>query len=205
MNELQNARNWFESLDLSTITEENSVKTDVMKYEVSLGQYKGTFYMVSLSPQQKACGRRSLGDLVARGCDKESLRSGFERFIAKMEQKAQRREDMKNAKRQARESFVNPYKVGDFLYSSWGYEQTNREFYQVLEVGNNSLKVREVAQNRERNHHDSGTCSPVKDSFIGEAKWLTIQVRPTYHTIPSPIHGNLYPYEGKPIYFSDGY
>lgn len=42
---------------------------------------------------------------------------------------------------------VNKYgvKVGDLFHSSWGYDQTNVEFYQVIAlVGETSVRVREV-------------------------------------------------------------
>lgn len=36
-------------------------------------------------------------------------------------------------------------KLGDLFYSSWGYEQTNVDFFQVVEiVGSSSVRVREV-------------------------------------------------------------
>jgi hypothetical protein len=36
-------------------------------------------------------------------------------------------------------------KVGDLFYASWGYEQTNVDFFQVIElVGESSVRVREV-------------------------------------------------------------
>lgn len=36
-------------------------------------------------------------------------------------------------------------KVGDLFYTSWGYEQTNVNFFQVIElVGKSSVRVREV-------------------------------------------------------------
>ena len=37
-------------------------------------------------------------------------------------------------------------KVGDILYSSWGYDQTNIDFYQVTAVGVHSVKIREIEQ-----------------------------------------------------------
>ena len=42
---------------------------------------------------------------------------------------------------------VNKYgvQVGDIFWSSWGYEQTNNDFFQVIElVGSSSVRVREV-------------------------------------------------------------
>lgn len=40
---------------------------------------------------------------------------------------------------------VHGVKVGDLFYTSWGYEQTNVDFFQVVElVGSSSVRVREV-------------------------------------------------------------
>jgi hypothetical protein len=203
-NEADKTRQWLASLDLDNMQNNDIERAELYKYEVGIMRGEKVFYLFTRSPQQKSMGRRSLGTTNARG-DKEAISQGIERFISQMEAKAGRRTAQRDAKRQARAEFVNPYKVGDFLYSSWGYEQTNREFYQVIEVGNNSLKIQEVAQNRTRDGYDSGHCSPIRDSFVKPAQWVTIQVATTYHSVPSPIHGNLYAYEGKPVYFSDGY
>lgn len=46
---------------------------------------------------------------------------------------------------------VNKYgvKVGDLFYCSWGYEQTNVDFFQVIAlVGESSVRIREVAPKR---------------------------------------------------------
>lgn len=40
----------------------------------------------------------------------------------------------------------NPYKVGDVFHYSWGWEQTNCEFWQVVEVKGSSIVLREIAQ-----------------------------------------------------------
>lgn len=36
--------------------------------------------------------------------------------------------------------------VGDILYSSWGYDQTNVDFFQVVSVTKASVRVREIAK-----------------------------------------------------------
>ena len=36
------------------------------------------------------------------------------------------------------------FKIGDFVVNTWGYEQTNVEFYEVIEVKNKSILVQEV-------------------------------------------------------------
>ena len=47
-----------------------------------------------------------------------------------------------------KEERVNIYgiKVGDVFYSSWGYDQTNVNFFQVVEIKEKMVKIREIAQ-----------------------------------------------------------
>jgi hypothetical protein len=39
-------------------------------------------------------------------------------------------------------------KVGDILYSSWGYDQTNIEFFKVVKVSEFSVWIQEVGAAR---------------------------------------------------------
>lgn len=60
-------------------------------------------------------------------------------------------------------------KEGDILYSSWGYEQTNIDYYQVTKViGKRTVEIREIGQRREETNFMQGNCWPVKDRFINE-------------------------------------
>ncbi len=43
----------------------------------------------------------------------------------------QKAKDYKDQKRQQRKEFKHDFKAGDILVSSWGYDQTNVDFYQV--------------------------------------------------------------------------
>jgi hypothetical protein len=56
------------------------------------------------------------------------------------------------------------------LYSSWGYDQTNVDFYQVTKlVGKNTVEVRAIGNNI--TDHDgwaSGKCVPAIDNFTGQ-------------------------------------
>jgi len=76
------------------------------------------------------------------------------------ETKAQRRADAK-AKPIAIEA-------GDILQTCWGYDQTNREFFQVIEVKGCFAILREVAQASEETGFTTGDCVPQSDTFIGE-------------------------------------
>lgn len=58
--------------------------------------------------------------------------------------------------------------VGDIFVCSWGYDQTNIDYYKVLEVKNKSVVIAEVAQTRNYTGHMQGTCMPVVDSVVGQ-------------------------------------
>lgn len=59
--------------------------------------------------------------------------------------------------------------VGHILYSSWGYEQTNIDWYQVTKViGKCFVEVRKIGAVIDQNGWERGTCTPRADEFIGE-------------------------------------
>jgi hypothetical protein len=59
--------------------------------------------------------------------------------------------------------------IGSILYSSWGYEQTNIDFYEVTKlIGKCTVELRELAQIAEQ--HDycafSGKTRPIPSNYI---------------------------------------
>lgn len=58
------------------------------------------------------------------------------------------RHEAQQLRRAARAAFRHTLKEGDLLYTSWGYEQTNIEFFQVVTVKEKSVIVREIAQDK---------------------------------------------------------
>jgi hypothetical protein len=99
---------------------------------------------------------------------KERLDSYIERFVeinkaaikAKMDRKAEQK------KRDA-EVIV---KVGDIFCNAWGYDQTNVDYYQVVQVKAKSVLVREIGSEHVAGSGGFMCCDvrPVKDSFKGE-------------------------------------
>ena len=56
-----------------------------------------------------------------------------------------RKEEPKEKKQKAEKKNVFGVKIGDIFSASWGYEQTNNDFFQVIAlVGEKSVRVREV-------------------------------------------------------------
>jgi hypothetical protein len=76
----------------------------------------------------------------------------------------------KAERRKAQKEFTTTLEVGSILYTSWGYEQTNVEWFQVTEVypSGKTVKVREIAGEVEDTGFMCGKTTPIKDSFKGE-------------------------------------
>lgn len=62
-------------------------------------------------------------------------------------------------------------KVGDLFYTSWGYEQTNIDFYQVTKViSPSTIEVRSCGEKREYDQHMAGHVKADKDNLSGDPK-----------------------------------
>lgn len=76
----------------------------------------------------------------------------------------------KQEQRAKRKGFRHSYNVGDVLHYSWGYEQTNCEFYQVIATTPGTVTIREIAQENEPDstlaHGMADMRVAVKDSFL---------------------------------------
>lgn len=67
-----------------------------------------------------------------------------------------------------RAAFVPSLKVGDVLVSRWGYDQTNVDFYEVVQASGKFVTVREIAQEIEYDTDMTGSCAPIPGRYIGE-------------------------------------
>lgn len=67
-------------------------------------------------------------------------------------------------------------KVGDIYYTSWGYDQTNVEFYEVVKlVGKCSVILREIAGESEQTGFTCGTRKPMEKHYIGLSECHRVQ------------------------------
>lgn len=129
-------------------------------------------------------------------------------IVANANAKAAAAEKLKEAASKMNHNYV----VGSILYDSWGYEQTNVNFYQVIEVKAKSVVIREIAaKSVKQTSADSGRCKPVANEFVGEpmVKKISVNVyldKVTFN-INSPFRGWLGMYDGgeEGVYYSWGY
>ena len=94
-------------------------------------------------------------------------------------------------------------KTGDILYSAWGYEQTNVDFYDVIKATAKTVTVRHIEIEKRYTDDMSGNAVPVPGAYKGpELRRKVIQYydRP-FISINS--YRAAYPYENQPIAFSE--
>jgi hypothetical protein len=112
----------------------------------------------------------------------------------------------KQAKRDAQANLKNPYKVGDILYNSWGYDQTNIDFYQVVDVGEKSVKIRPIASEMAGDNDGFSSMSAhvvaIKDEFRGDAQTKILKVWGSGNIYVPVKHGSMSNWDGKPKYMS---
>ena len=78
-------------------------------------------------------------------------------------------------KAKAKKQPINKYgvKVGDMFCDIWGYEQTNVDFYQVVDLkGSTTVVLKPVKKNARMIDNMSYMVSPIKDDFL-EGKYKT--------------------------------
>jgi len=72
-------------------------------------------------------------------------------------------------KREARDeakAFQHAAKVGDLYRTSWGYDQTNVEFFEIIEIRGKHAILRELQQVRETTGWEQGRCVPQSGKYV---------------------------------------
>lgn len=87
--------------------------------------------------------------------------------------------------------------VGDILYTSWGYDQTNYDFYEIVaRRGTSTIDLRKLQCASE----DEGWCrhkvTPVKGAFAGD-ETLTRRIN-KHGSAKIESYAWLHPWDGKP-------
>lgn len=93
-------------------------------------------------------------------------------WISNREAIKESEEKRKAIKKEALQKMEHNFKVGGILYDSWGWEQTNIDFYQIIEVNAKSIKIRRIASKYAPEQDNRGLSSmaayvmPIQDEFI---------------------------------------
>lgn len=90
-------------------------------------------------------------------------------------------------------------KVGDVFRSSWGYDQTNVDYYQVVAVGNKTATFCKIAQLSESDGFLQGNCVPATNQFIGKPFKKLIQKSSTESSAYIKIYSFANAYKIEPV------
>lgn len=93
--------------------------------------------------------------------------------------------------------------IGDIFVCSWGYDQTNIDYYKVLAVKNKTVTIAAVAQNRTYTGHMQGECVPVPDVVTGKPINKRINPCDDSVSIKMTSFSWAYPWSGKTNHFTE--
>lgn len=111
-------------------------------------------------------------------------------------------------------------KVGDFWTSSWGYDQTNIDFYKVTKVTSKSIylqrwTVKRVGSEGIHNMVVPGDSAYTRHTWDEQGKPVMLEVVPKIHrvrkggykgfSVSVASYANAYPWDGTPEAATDSY
>ena len=98
------------------------------------------------------------------------------------------------------------YSIGDVIVNTWGYEQTNVDFYQVVSMTNRQIKVSEISskmvENSMYSHGMACEVIPDKNNFIKDGDNYTLTVKCDGVLSCPEKYYYMRKYDGRPEYKS---
>ncbi|MDE2232516.1 MAG: hypothetical protein KGJ90_00090 [Patescibacteria group bacterium] len=98
----------------------------------------------------------------------------LESTIAKFFKSRRGHKELVGKLREERKAFVHNVKVGDIYRTNWGYDQTNVEFFEVIEIRGKFAVLRELQQAREGGGPEGYRCVPQSGLYVepGAMNWV---------------------------------
>lgn len=120
-------------------------------------------------------------------------RAGFDTKLNQLVESRKGHLDFREQRRQERVNYKHGLKEGDILVAKWGYDQTNATWFEVIAVGEKSVKVREIGGKAV----DGDKEVPVPGSFTGPV--MNKIVGPG-DSIRMSSYAKAYKWDGRPTY-----
>jgi len=134
----------------------------------------------------------------------EKLFSTFNNLESNINKNNERKEKARQANAEVKASDF--YKIGDVICNSWGYEQTNIDFYQVVKVGNKTIEIKKIraamVENSMYSHGMACEVMPSLDDFINDGKEYTLRVKADGCLSNPASFYYMHKWSGKPKYCS---
>lgn len=99
------------------------------------------------------------------------------------------------AENAAERSKPRELKCGDILYTSWGYDQTNIDFYEVMAVKGSFVELQQLQQETSETRYMAGETKPILGSYKGDR----IRRKVTYgKSVRIESYAHASQWDGKP-------
>ena len=98
----------------------------------------------------------------------EKRAASIEEFFKKIAERAEWKAERKVAAKAAKAKAAKEMNVGDIYYTSWGYDQTNIDFYKILEVKKGSAVIVKVGSKTVSDNGPSTEVVPSPANETGE-------------------------------------
>jgi hypothetical protein len=107
----------------------------------------------------------------------------------------------KQRERDEKANFQHGLKVGDILYCSWGYDQTNIDFYQITEERGKMVVIREIAAKVvEGSGGPSERVVPEPNQFVGDPMLKRPTGSGSHIGVKVHSFAHAHPWDGKPLH-----
>ena len=105
---------------------------------------------------------------------------------------------LKEESRQERREFKHEFNVGDILYASWGYDQTQTNWYEITDIlGPTMVALREIGGRLSGSERGADYIIPVPGSYKGPVLRKRVSPGHSVRITPSII---AHKWDGKPKY-----
>lgn len=137
----------------------------------------------------------------------EEAEAAVNKFVQSLNEATDRKLKQREEKRQANAGVKASdfYKLGDVIVNTWGWEQTNVDFYRVTEVLNKTIRIKAItAKMVEGSMYSHGmACSLLPgDEFIPDGKEYLLRVYPEGRLSNPASYYYMHKHDGREQYCS---
>ena len=115
-------------------------------------------------------GKKNKYDWYYKFRDKKQMDKYISDYFCKIEMAKEYKAEQKLKKENEKAEFFESIKVGDIFVDSWGYDQTNIDFYLVTKKLKASIKIVKIGSKIVSTSIGTEMVVPVKDAVIGEER-----------------------------------
>jgi DNA-binding PadR family transcriptional regulator len=142
-------------------------------------------------------GRKGKHDWYHSFKNEEDLNKQIDQHFKNIDSWQERKQKGREERKQKADEAIKNVRVGDIYVSSFGYDQTNCSYWQIVKlIGKHTVIVREIASKIDHEDQSSEYVVPVKNQFVG--KELTKRIGAYGITIDSVQ--SAHKWDGKPHY-----